>query len=209
MQDDAGSESYQMQREDVCDAGRRQGHGDHNRQPDNDVALQRVNAAVGGESAIEGLELHMHSPATCYTPMERFLAESPTQAPQAWLARIAVKDIESAESGEGGEDAEMLDARKYATEMADDDVAARRVEETIVDSPRASSDTLSLAHCHETLGRPSQPVREKCGGHVSYVEVWGAGGEQLHLTADAPGTEQASLSRRSRRGGMSRPQLRG
>jgi hypothetical protein len=195
-----------MQHEDVRDAeleDHRQGNGDQNRQSNNDSALQRVIAAVGGVSRIEGLELHMHPRATCCTPMERFLAESPTQAPHAWLARIAMNDIESTESGEEDEDAEMLDARDYATEMAGDDVATRRVEETTVDSPRASSDTLSLAQCHETLGR-----HEKCGGHVSCVEVWGAGGEQLHLTADAPGAEQASLSRRGRRGGRSRWQPR-
>jgi hypothetical protein len=170
MQNESVSKSHQMRHEDMVDLeheGYRQDFGDPDCQSDNDLASQRVHVAAGSEATIEALELHPDLPATCYTPMERFLAESPMQAPHTWLARIAMNDMEGAEDNEDGDDAEELDARRYATEMANDDAVTRLVEETIVDSPRASSGTLSLAQCHETLGRPSQPVHEQCGGHVS------------------------------------------
>ena len=113
------------------------------RLPDADFAPQDANLADGRGASFDALKLNSGSFASLCTPMDRFVAEGPTQSAHAWLARIAAGDTA------GAGDVEELDVQGLASEMADVDAVLEDTQETNMGSPRASSDTYSLARYYE------------------------------------------------------------
>ncbi|KAF1950625.1 hypothetical protein CC80DRAFT_496694 [Byssothecium circinans] len=106
---------------------------------DTDFSPQDTNLAARREASLEALKLYSGSFASLCTPMDRFIASTPTQDVQPWLARHVSNDSAIARR----DCWETLDATQLASEL-NANVEMDEVQEVCPGSPRPSSDTLSV-----------------------------------------------------------------
>lgn len=114
---------------------------------DEDFPMPDAEMAARRKASIDALSLYSGAVPTLTTPMERFMAMTPTQDAHPWLARNTISA-----SGMPASDLEALDASRLASEMASTEAGTGAEEGQMAraGSPRPSSDTLSVTRYLET-----------------------------------------------------------
>ncbi|KAF2683027.1 hypothetical protein K458DRAFT_419249 [Lentithecium fluviatile CBS 122367] len=144
----------------------RQRFGDYDKLSDEDFSQNEVNLAARREASFDALKLYSGSFASPYTPMDRFIAASPTQEPHPWLARTALENV-----GVASGDSEEVDVQRLASEMTLVDPEPEGGPEAEIGSPRPSSDTYSLARCRETCLETTKEKKEQHRGTRNWKVV--------------------------------------
>ena len=123
---------------------------------DADFDLQDGNVTLRRQASLDALKLYSGAFASSETPMNRFMAMSPSHDTHAWMAR-SVMD----ESGMGLGDLESVDLRKLASEMVNLGEQPRGTREANAGSPRPSSDTLSWSRFNEVKNARKEAARPR------------------------------------------------
>lgn len=126
----------------------RQIYGDVDHLSDADFSPHDTDIALRRKASQDALRLYTGSIASLSTPMDRFLAMSPSQDTHPWLAKNLM-----AESGVPSGDLEGLDVRRLASELVSGEAGPHESGEASAGSPRPSSDTLSISRFMESKER--------------------------------------------------------
>jgi hypothetical protein len=135
----------------------RQLFGNYDHLSDEDFAAQEMDVSGRREASFDALKLYSGVFASLCTPMDRFVADSPTQDTHRWLARTRMDD-EVVATGDDDE----LDMCEFASNMARVDPVPEDIKDAAMGSPRASSETYLLDRNYETAqGRTEQHARAR------------------------------------------------